>query len=114
MSKNFISYEVIAYFIARLMYSLNKYAKKEGNYYLEKNNLYSGMKLPYSSILPYERLKGKIILLSSFILTFEDIKIAENYSGRNNAESLYNLKKKFSVIFMIKNNYKKNIGFLMV
>jgi hypothetical protein len=109
MSTNFNSYEVVAYYTARLMFSLNKYANKEGNYYsLDQHNLYRGMKIPYSSILPYERVKGKIILLSSFISTFEDSKISENYSGRKNAKSLYNLKKKFSVIFIIKNNYKKN------
>ena len=109
MNTNFNSYEVVAYFTARLMYSLNKYANKEGNYYtLDKHNLYRGMKMPYSSILPYERVKGKIIILSSFTLTFEDIEIAENYSGRKNAKSLYNLKKNFSVIFIIKNKYKNN------
>ena len=109
MSTNFNSYEVVAYYTARLMFSLNKYANKEGNYHsLDQHNLYRGMKIPYSSVLPYERVKGKIILLSSFISTFEDSKIAENYSGRENTKSLYNLKKKFSVIFIIKNNYKKN------
>ena len=109
MSKNFNSYEVVAYYTARLMYSLNKYANKEGNYYsLDQHNLYRGMKIPYSSVLSYERVKSKIILLSSFTSTFEDSKIAENYSGRENTKSLYNLKKKFSVIFIIKNNYKKN------
>ena len=109
MSTNFNSYEVVAYYTARLMHNLNKYANKEGNYYsLDQHNLYRGMKIPYSSVLSYERVKGKIILLSSFTSTFEDSKIAENYSGRENTKSLYNLKKKFSVIFIIKNNYKNN------
>ena len=70
MSTNFNSYEVVAYYMARLKFSLNKYANKEGNYYsLDQHNLYRGMKISYSSILPYERVKGKILLLSSFIST---------------------------------------------
>ena len=54
MNANFNSYEVVAYFTARLMYSLNKYANQEGNYYqLNKTELHRGMKLPYSNVLPY-------------------------------------------------------------
>ena len=77
---HFNSYEIVAYFAARLMYSLNKYAKQEGKYYnLDKKELFRGMKLPYSSI-----------------------------SGRKDTQSLYKLKKRFSVILFIRNYYKKD------
>ena len=90
------------------MYSLNKFAKKEGTYYdLDEQELHRGMKLLYSSVLPYERVKGKVILLSSFTSTSEKSSIAEKFSGRKNTKSLYKLKKKFSVIVKIKNSYKK-------
>ena len=109
MKTNFDSYEVVAYFTARLMYSLNKFANKEGNYYdLDKTDLHRGMKLAYSNVLPYERAKGKIILLSAFTSTSEDHKVAEDFSGRENTKSLYKNRKKFSVIIIMKNFYKKN------
>ena len=70
------------------MYSLNKYAKKEGKYYnLDKNEPFRGIKLPYSSILPYERAKGKIIALPYFTSVIEIFKVAENFSGRKDTQS---------------------------
>ena len=109
MNINFNSYEAVAYYTARFMYSLNKFADKKGNYYvLDKTDLYRGMKLTYSNILPYERAKGKVILLSAFTSTSEEKKVAEKFSGRKYTQSLYNLKKKFSVILFIKNFYKQN------
>ena len=109
MNSNFNSYEVVAYFTARLMYSLNKFANKEGTFFnSDKEDLHRGIKLPYTSVLPYERVKGKVILLSAFTSTSELLKIAENFSGRKNTESLYKLKKRFSVILIIKNFYKEN------
>ena len=51
--------------------------------------------------------KGKVILLFAFTSTSEKAKVAENFSGRKNTESLYKLKKKFSVILRITNSYKK-------
>ena len=109
MNRNFNSYEVVAYFIARIMYNLNRFAQKQKTYFdLNEADLYKGMKLSYSNVLPYERAKGKVILLSSFISTFEGEKVAENLSGRKNIQSLYKLRKRFSVILIIKNYYKKN------
>ena len=64
--------------------------------------------MTYSSLLPYERAKGKVILLSSFTSTTEDVTIAEKFSGRKNTKSLYNTRKRFSVILIIKNYYKKD------
>jgi len=106
---NFNSFEVVAYFTARLMYSLNNYANQEGKYYdLDKTVLFGGKILPYSDILSYERAKGKIIVLSSFTSTYQELKVAEAFARRRNTKSLYENKNKFSVIFIIKNNLKKN------
>ena len=33
MNTNFNSFELVVYFPTRLMYSLNQFAKEEGNYY---------------------------------------------------------------------------------
>ena len=59
-------YEKIAYYTSRLMYSLNNYGFKSNNFYKEEKILYKGTKINYINILSYERLKGKIIILSSF------------------------------------------------
>ena len=106
---NFNFFEIASYFASRLMYSLNSYAKKEGKYFdLDKQDVHRGVRLAYSSILPYERAKGKIIVSSAFTSAHEDKKIAERFSGRANTEALYKTKNKFSVIFIIKNYYKKD------
>ena len=86
---------------------LNNYGKNEKKYYDKKSNLYGGIKLPYSNVLLYERAKGKIIVLSGFILASKEHKIAENFSGRKNTRTLYNLENRFSVILFIKNYYNK-------
>ena len=109
LNTKFNSYEMVAYFTARFMYIINKYANKEGTYYSSnETEVRRGMKLLYSSLLPYERAKGKVILLSSFTPTTEEAKRAEFLSGRNNTNSLYKTKKKFSVILIIKNYFKNN------
>ena len=108
MNSKFNSYEVVAYFTARLMYSLNNFGKTGETYYNLKKELQRGLKMPYSSLLPYERAKGKVILLSSFTSTSEDTKVAENFSGRKNTKSLYNTRKRFSVILIITNYCKNN------
>ncbi len=109
MNSKLNSFEPIAYFTSRLMYSLNSYAKNDRAYYnSDKQKLFRGIKLSYSNLLQYERAKGKIILFSTFILTSESEDIARCFSVRNQASSLYNTKKKFSVIVIITNNWKKN------
>jgi hypothetical protein len=101
-------YETVAYFTARLMHGLNKYGKDYDMYTKEIRQFYRGVKMPYSSILPYIRAKGKIIILSSFISTSEDIDRAKIFAGRKNSNKLYQNKLKFSVLFYIKNNYNIN------
>ena len=102
-------YEPIAYFTARLMYSLNKYAKKNHKYCVEnKKELHRGVKMPYSDLLPYVRAKGKIILLSGFTSTSQDDNSAKRFAGRNNTQALYKANLKFSVVFNIRNLCNEN------
>ena len=108
MNSKFDSYEAIAYFTARLMYSLNKYGKNGTYYNLNKTELRRGAKLSYTCLLPYERAKNKVILLSAFTSTTEKESVARNFSGRNATQTLYKTKFKFSVIFIITNYCKKN------
>ena len=97
-------FEPIAYFTARLMYSLNKYALKNDKYLnISEKELHRGVKLSYSNLLPYERAKGKIILLSAFTSTSEDENLAKKWAGRKDTTSLYKANLKFSVVFKIKN-----------
>ena len=73
-SNNINYYETIAYFTSRLMYSLNSYSLKNEKFFTKVGvTLYRGIQAPYSCLLPYERAKGKIIILSSFTSTSEKI-----------------------------------------
>ena len=102
-------YEPIAYFTARLMYSLNSYAKLNNMYCKEnKKDLHRGAQLTYTCILPYERAKGKVILLSAFTSTSESDILAQTWAGRGEELELYKNNLKFSVVFIITNNFKKN------
>jgi hypothetical protein len=108
MNSKFNSYETIAYFTARLMYSLNTYGEANKMYFNESKNVLRGIKMPYSSLLPYERAKGKIILLSSFTSTSQSEKYARNFSGRRRSGDQYKNSLIFSVIYIIKNSYQKD------
>ena len=109
MNSKMNSYDTIAYFTSRLMYSLNIYGKENKMYY-EKDNtvLRRGIKIPYSCLLPYERAIGKVILLSSFTSTSEKELTARNFSGRDKSKQQYKTNKIFSVIYIITNNFKQN------
>ena len=99
-------YELFLYFISRIMYCLNSYANEYNQYYKEnKKILFMGDKLYYSSLLPFERAVGKIILLTRFILTTNEEHIAKTNAGRGNEKQVYNTEHKFSVIFYITNLY---------
>ena len=102
-------YEPVAYFTARLMYHLNSYANEYKLYCTkDKYELHRGVKLYYSSLLPYERAIGKIILLSAFTSTSEDEAAARRFAGRKDTLTLYKTANKFSVVFKIKNFCKNN------
>ena len=101
-------YESVAYFTGRLMYSLNSYAKKYSKYFIEnETTLYRGIKIPYSCLLSYERAIGKIIILTAFTSTSQSKSKIIKFSGRNNSVELYKTNQLFSVIFYIKNLWKK-------
>ena len=109
MNNKMNDYEPIAYFTARLMYSLNKYAKANNKFCNEnKKELHRGVKMTYSNLLPYERAKGKIILLSAFTSTSQDESLAKAWAGRDDTQALYNINLKFSVVFIIRNFCNKN------
>jgi len=108
MSNKMNDYEPIAYFTARLMYSLNQYAKKNHKFCEEnKTELHRGVKMTYSNLLPYERAKGKIILLSAFTSTSRDEALAKAWAGREDTQALYRTNLRFSVVFIITNLYNK-------
>jgi len=108
MNSKLNDYSSVAYFTARLMYSLNTYAKNNQLYCVEnKKELHRGVKMSYSSLLPYERAQGKIILLSAFTSTSESDILAKRWAGRDDTFSLYKTNLKFSVVFIIKNKFKK-------
>jgi len=108
MNSKIKSYQPIAYFTSRLMYSLNKYASYNNMYFTENKPLYRGVKLEYSNLFPYERAKGKIIIFSAFTSSSESKEFAEKWCQRGESKELYETSLKFSVLFIIKNNYKKN------
>ena len=97
-------YEKIAYYTARLMYSLNNYGLKSNNFFKEQKILYRGAKTSYINILSFERLKGKIIILSAFTSSSENEDIAINWSGRKNSREVFKNSNKFSVIYKIINH----------
>ena len=109
MNSKMNSYECIAYYTARLMYNLNKYGFENNKHCKEnKREFYRGVKIPYISLLPYERAKGKIIILSSFTSTTESKILGENFGQRDESKELYETNLKFSVLFIITHLYKNN------
>ena len=101
--------ESVAYFTSRLIFSLNSYAYKNNMFYIEdKKKIYSGIKLPYSKILSYEKVKDEIITFPHFISTTEDEFLAKNWARRGDSIELYNETLHFSVIFIITNIYNSN------
>ena len=100
------SFQEVAYFTARLMFSLNNYGSKQNKFFCENRELYRGASIPYSSLLAYQRAKGKIIILSAFTSTSEKLELAQDWSGRNypDKEEYDGI---FSVIFYINNIWNK-------
>ena len=72
MNSKFNFYEPVAYFTARLMYSLNTYAVENKIHPKKEKIFHRGVQFPYSNLLPYKRAKGKVICLSSFTPASED------------------------------------------
>ena len=106
MNFSISSFQEVAYFTSRLMLSLNTYASKQGKYFCENKELYRGTSIPFTSLLAYQRAKGKVIILSAFTSSSELKEFAVDWSGRN--DSVKNYEGRFSVIFYIKNIWNKN------
>jgi hypothetical protein len=101
--------ESVAYFTSRLIFSLNSYAIKNNMFCNEdKKKLYMGVKMPYSRILSYKKVKGKSITFPRFISTTESEFLANNRARRGDSLELYQEKKNFSVLFIITNIYNNN------
>ena len=102
-------FEPVAYFTSRLMYSLNSYAIKNNMYCKEAGKkVYRGITMPYTSLLPYERVIGKRILLSAFTSTSENEKKAKLWSRRKISKKIYENDFQFSIVYYITNNYKNH------
>ena len=100
---NYKLLDSIAFFTSRIMYSLDLYGTKNNQYFKNETTLYRGLKMYYESLILYERLKGKIILIPAFTSCSESKEIAEEFSKITNGKSSL-----FSVIFYIKFNHKEN------
>ena len=106
MNFSISSFQEVAYFTARLMLSLNNYASKQNKYFCENRELYRGASIPFTSLLAYQRAKGKIIILSAFTSSSELLDLARGWSNRDIPKEKYD--GIFSVIFYIKNVWNKN------
>ena len=102
-------YESIEYFTAMLMFILNSYASKNNKFFVEnQKKLYRGIKIPYSSLIAYKRAEGQKICLSAFTSTSRAKSLAENWSGRREAQIIYENNLFFSVLFEISNVNQKS------
>ena len=106
MNFSISSFQEVAYFTARLMLSLNNYALQQKKYFCENKELYRGASIPYTSLLAYQRAKGKIIILSAFTSSSEILELAQSWSNRYIKKENYD--GLFSVIFYIKNVWNKD------
>ena len=70
--------------------------------------LYRGIKIPYSNLLPYERARGKIIILSSFTSATENKDVALKFAKRKKSKQIYKENLLFSVLYIIKNKWENN------
>ena len=100
------AYKKVAWFIASLMYQLNRYKDKPG----ENNGIkheaifYRGIYMNYTDLLLYQRCLDRIICYPSFTSSSELIKIAEFFAKRDDEPEQRKKDKRFSVILKI--NYK--------
>ena len=100
-------YNYQCYLFGRIIYTLHCLSNKN-KICLNKDNidLFRRRKLSFTELLNYERVKGRIIMEPNFIVAFDD---KNKYIKERILERNYSfLKPYFSVLFIIKNNYKKN------
>jgi len=100
--------EAFGYFMAGLMYSLNKYGKESGKGERTNRKLYRGMRLDISELLNYERYEGSILCFPSFTSTSTSIKAASNpdrFGGREVEIPTRKQQGLFSVVLMIDHKF---------
>ena len=104
--------EGFGWFMAGLMYSLDKYAKTDKKGLKEHRYLYRGMRLDIIEALNYERMEGQFITYPSFLSTFLIVDRAadpSNYGGRAVAVDNRVIEGKFSVVFTLHYRNNKNV-----
>ena len=92
-----------SWFIAAVIYSLNRYSEKKGGV-KEDKTLYRGIKMNLIDLLYYEREKDKLICFPSFTSTTPFLEIAKEFSIDNKTQYQY------ATIITI--NYKYNKDFI--
>lgn len=103
------AYKKISWFIAALMYQLNRYGNIHG--LTEPKILYRGIKMNYTDLLLYKRFEGRIVCFPSFTSSTEKKEVAENFNEKDGDTPEDRKKKKvFSVIMVI--NYKFSNNFI--
>ena len=103
------AYKKISWFIAALMYQLNRYGNVHG--LTESKTLYRGIKMNYTDLLLYKRFEGRIVCFPSFTSSTEKKEVAENFNEKDGDTPEDRKKKKvFSVIMVI--NYKFSNNFI--
>ena len=109
MSLNVKYYLTTAYFLSRLIYSLNQYGSQ---YYYKKGIVYRGITTKLYNILPYKRALKRVIFFPALTSTSIEEKIGRRWAKReeyeNKDKNNNNNKKDFSVLFYIKNESKKD------
>ena len=107
---NNITFNEYAYTISRIIFELNSKAKKDDDLYCKENQkkYYKGDKLDYSTLMQYEKEKGRIIIYPNFLSAYDDENLAKKFSGRFELDELDENNLKFSVIFNITHLYKDN------
>ena len=98
-----LSIQKTSWFIAAVIYSLNKYCEK-GNGLKESIKLYRGISMNFTDLLYYERCENQIICFPSFTSTSSDIGTGIKFSKKNIKNS-----DKFATLITI--NYKYINGF---
>ena len=105
------AYKKIAWFIASLMYQLNRYKDKPGenNGITQSKIFYRGIVMNYTDLLLYKRCEDRIICYPSFTSSSELKKIAEFFAKRDVDSPEERKKNKvFSVILTINYKFCKN------
>ena len=78
------AYRKISWFIASIMYQLNKYGNIHG--IRESKRFYRGIEMNYTDLLFYQRCKGKLFCFPSFTSTSEKLDVASNFA-KNKAQN---------------------------